>query len=139
MKIDIMIEGVQETVAQLNNYTGAVVDETAAHIKLYTSKVQRSARSHVKSGTGKRHGDLKKSITKSFNRSKLIGQVYTRKKDGWYAHMVEYGTKPHWMPKRKWMHPGAKPKPFMRPAWDENKVGFVTGLRRILRRKRWLF
>lgn len=139
MKIEIMIEGVTEVVGQLNKYYGSVVDETSDHIKLYTGKVQRTARSHVNSRTNRknRHGDLRKSITKSYNRSKLVGVVRTRSKDGWYAHMVEYGTKPHWMKKRKWMHPGAKPAPFMKPAWDKHKHQFLGGLRQILRRKKW--
>lgn len=35
-----------------------------------------------------------------------------------YAHLVEFGTAAHWQPKLNWMHPGARPKPFLRPAWD---------------------
>jgi HK97 gp10 family phage protein len=51
--------------------------------------------------------------------------------EAWYAHLVEFGTARHWIkPKnRKSLffaglakelvdHPGAKPKPFMRPAFD---------------------
>lgn len=34
------------------------------------------------------------------------------------AHLVEFGTAPHWQPRRRWMHPGARPFPFMRPAFD---------------------
>jgi len=33
------------------------------------------------------------------------------------AHLVEGGTRPHWQPKRKVMHPGAKAKPFLEPAF----------------------
>jgi HK97 gp10 family phage protein len=33
-----------------------------------------------------------------------------------YAHLVEYGTAPHGS------HPGAAPKPFLRPAFDANKA-----------------
>lgn len=34
------------------------------------------------------------------------------------AHLVEFGTRPHFQPNRFGgiMHPGARPKPFMRPA-----------------------
>lgn len=62
------------------------------------------------------------------------GQRY----DGWYAHLVEYGTQPHKItPKKQNLenalntnlygfkgsvdHPGAKAKPFMRPAFDKSK------------------
>lgn len=34
------------------------------------------------------------------------------------AHLVEFGTKPHSYRKRAGLHPGAKARPFMRPAMD---------------------
>lgn len=45
------------------------------------------------------------------------------------AHLVEAGTQPHWQPKRQRMHPGAKPKPFLEPAYfehDEQVVKIMT-------------
>lgn len=35
------------------------------------------------------------------------------------AHLVEGGTRPHWQPNFRggWMHPGAKAKPFLEPAY----------------------
>lgn len=36
------------------------------------------------------------------------------------AHLVEAGTAPHWQPKRGVMHPGAKAKPFLEPAYFEH-------------------
>lgn len=54
-----------------------------------------------------------------------------------YAHLVEFGTRPHALGKGSRhpanvrrgekpiqhgrMHPGARPKPFMRPAWDHGR------------------
>ena len=37
------------------------------------------------------------------------------------AHLVEFGTDPHWQPKRGVMHPGARPFPFMTPAFEERE------------------
>lgn len=39
------------------------------------------------------------------------------------AHLVEFGTWPHWQPRRfgGMMHPGARPKPFFRPAFEAEK------------------
>lgn len=34
-----------------------------------------------------------------------------------YAHLVEFGTAPHFQPGRGVMHPGAAPKPFLTPAY----------------------
>lgn len=41
------------------------------------------------------------------------------------AHLVEAGTRPHYQPKRRSFHPGAKAKPFLEPAYfahDEDAV-----------------
>jgi len=37
------------------------------------------------------------------------------------AHLVEFGTDPHWQPKRGIMHPGARPFPFLTPAFYNNE------------------
>lgn len=83
---------------------------------------------------GARKGELKRSIriTMRANRS---GEVRATLKAGnkvaWYAHLVEFGTARHWIKPRSRKslfiaglfkevidHPGARPKPFMRPAFD---------------------
>ncbi len=47
-----------------------------------------------------------------------------------YGHLVEFGTKPHWIPCKNvngviiwkaWLHPGTPARPFMRKAYDNNK------------------
>lgn len=38
------------------------------------------------------------------------------------AHFVEFGTRPHWQPLRNRHHPGARPKPFLRPAFELHKI-----------------
>lgn len=37
------------------------------------------------------------------------------------AHLVEFGTAPHYQPLRRMMHPGAQPYPFFRPAFESTK------------------
>lgn len=44
------------------------------------------------------------------------------------AHLVEFGTLPHWQPKRMRMHPGARPKPFFSPAYEGTKNLVVNTL-----------
>lgn len=34
-----------------------------------------------------------------------------------YAHLLEFGTAPHYQPNRGVMHPGSRPQPFMTPAY----------------------
>lgn len=51
------------------------------------------------------------------------------------AHLVEFGTAPHFQKNFRggWMHPGARPRPFFRPAFDAKKN---TVLDRIVSRAR---
>jgi HK97 gp10 family phage protein len=87
-------------------------------------------------------GDLKASIkTRVTSRRK----VYTFAAVGarmHHAHLVEFGTDPHYIPlpksKRRGLnrgvkHPGAKAKPFLRPAFDTKKDEAVRNAREVLR------
>lgn len=75
------------------------------------------------------------------------GEVYPRN----YAHLVEFGTSPHSIKSgttnkgvagylNRWgaeldgrLHPGAKPKPFMRPAVDTNGEAISAAIEKVLR------
>lgn len=46
------------------------------------------------------------------------------------GHLVEFGTAPHWQPKRKRMHPGAKPHPWFTPAYVATKAEIISDLTR---------
>lgn len=50
------------------------------------------------------------------------------KRARYLAHLVEFGTAPHWQPNRRQMHPGARPKPFATPAFESTKSEVVAGL-----------
>jgi HK97 gp10 family phage protein len=63
-----------------------------------------------------------------------------------HAHLVEFGTAPHRVgkgsdsrklfgKKRGRLHPGAKPQPFMRPAFDNKAAEAVAKVGEVLRRK----
>jgi len=38
-----------------------------------------------------------------------------------YAHLLEFGTAPHYQPKRGVMHPGTRPRPFLGPAYFQTR------------------
>jgi hypothetical protein len=44
--------------------------------------------------------------------------------------LLEFGTAPHWQPRRMRMHPGAAAFPHLRPAYDTTKVQMVQVLGR---------
>ncbi|MDV2503084.1 MAG: HK97 gp10 family phage protein [bacterium] len=77
-----------------------------------------------------------------------VGASTTKGRKGFHAHLVEYGTEPHQTVVdtkqvlaaedgsifgRVAEHPGSAPKPFARPAWDEERVKVLT----LIRRKLW--
>lgn len=49
------------------------------------------------------------------------------------AHLVEFGTAPHYQPRRRWRHPGARPFPFIRPAFDTHGPKAMDDMLRQLR------
>ncbi len=81
----------------------------------------------------KKSGALKRSIRSSSGRARdgqITATIKAGNKDAFYAHMVEFGTQPHDIRPKKakalkigggyallMHHPGARPKPFMRPAY----------------------
>lgn len=54
-----------------------------------------------------------------------VGPDASKSKDGRrpvrYAHLLEFGTAPHYQPGRGVVHPGSKAKPFLTPAFHETK------------------
>jgi len=111
--------------------------------KRVATKVIRRAgapiRADAKQRVPVRTGDLKRSIKTyvKVNQRTAYGRVESRLP---YAHLVELGTKPHYQKrklkhekkKRAVKHPGAKAKPFLRPAFDSKKDEAVGNARQTL-------
>ncbi len=106
-----------------------------ALVKEMVKPIRKAAKKNVPV----RYGTLKKAIraVKRFDKARGIFRhliSYTQGKgakyDGWYGRLVELGTDAHSVKKgiRKKttspgegkLHPGAKPHPWLRPAFDEN-------------------
>lgn len=114
--------------------------------KNVTRRVLRRAaapmRDQAREDAPKKSGDLARSIKTyvSAKKGEGTGKVESRLP---YAHLVELGTKPHWQKRRlgrsrrrrRVLHPGAQPKPFMRPAFDQEKDNSVGIARRELKKE----
>ena len=87
----------------------------------------------VKAGIPVDQGDLRRSVRVSTRAKggRVIASLRVGNKRAWYGPMVEFGTKAHRInpkrakalaiagfPVRGVDHPGARAKPFMRPAFD---------------------
>lgn len=95
-------------------------------------------------------GALRRSL-KIFMRTRRgvpVAYVRAGDKEAWYAHLVEFGTVAHFIkPKnRKSLffaslarelvkHPGAKKRPFMRPAFDEGAPRAIQAMAAYMRRR----
>lgn len=89
--------------------------------------VLRDARRNLKRNDSVVSGEMQRSLTIRKDRQapkmKPVYKVGPRRdsKRVRTVHLVEFGTAPHWQPKRNRWHPGARAKPFMRPAFDGNR------------------
>lgn len=94
-------------------------------------EMQAAAKANVPVKSGALRDSIKVRVRNKKDRWRLKGSVVAGNKTAYYAHMVEFGTAAHLIkPKnRKSLffagvmrelveHPGAAPKPFMRPAFD---------------------
>lgn len=101
---------------------------TAAANPMLT-EAKAGARKHRQPGRRPKGGHLDEGIVFLRDRSRntnkrrefMIGGINRARS---ILHLVEFGTSRHWQPRRFggiW-HPGARPFPFMRPAFDGNDV-----------------
>lgn len=103
-------------------------------------------------------GGVRKSIGTINNKEDKLGVIVTarrskRYKKGYVAHLLEYGAAPHIISLKKGKdgkkalkmanggfareveHPGIKPSPFMRPAWDTKKDQALKVIREGLKKE----
>lgn len=112
--------------------------------------IEQEARRLAPVGTGNGSGDLRASVRASVRsrNGKVEATIKAGGKKAWYARLVEFGTAAHLIrPKnRKSLffaglareqvnHPGAKKKPFMRPALDSRAQQAMQTLADYLRNR----
>jgi HK97 gp10 family phage protein len=100
-------------------------------------------RDAVRAGINDETGELSKSVKTSTSAKggRVMAKLRVGNKKAWYGRLVEFGTKAHKIvPKkagslsfngiqvREVSHPGAKPSPFMRPAFDSKASAAITAV-----------
>ncbi len=87
----------------------------------------KSAKANLKANGSVESGELLSLLViqqdKSARKNKSVHVIGPSSKSPGYraAHLVELGTAPHFQPELNRMHPGAAAKPFLRPAFEDNK------------------
>lgn len=137
--IKVTLEGETELRRALEQFKASTQRKIARPgVRAATTLVLRAARQRAPKKAGDRTGALRKSLGQAVRTYKHKGVVFgivgprvehvTTDKYGrkvWpvkYAHLVEFGTAPHGK------HPGARARPFMRPAYEETKMAARNAL-----------
>lgn len=153
IKDEIEIHGAAELLRQLQDLPVKIEKNISrGALRAGARVIEREAKTLVPVETGK----LRDSIQVSAG-AKKNGTVYahvragSRQKGGggaFYAHMVEFGTEPHEIKPRRFgslflagifrkvvKHPGAKPRAFMRTAFDNMRGAAVEVIGQYIRER----
>lgn len=121
------VTGDRELIARMKLISSAVAGRPLDQLcgeTLDPMKVETIANARVlrQPGTNPKGGHLDQGVVVARVLSKGKGYrrfwLSFRNRARYIAHLVEYGTAPHFQPRRGIMHPGARQKPFIRPAFD---------------------
>lgn len=128
--------------AALRQGANVILEAARQNAPSETGALRRS----IKVSTGGRSGEAK-AIIRAGGKTSMGKNKGSR--DVWYALLVEYGTAPHSItvgqdskalgvpnkPVHTVSHPGAAPRPYMRPAIDEKADAAVRKVGEILRQR----
>ena len=158
---EVKIEGLSELDRQLKKLTGAVEGKI---VRAGLNAANRVIRDAAKNLAPVDDGDLKKSIRVSSRvdkrQGKITSKVVAGNKQVYYAHFIEYGTANYYtgsgdskrseykiQPEKRGAlgfgsvivnsvsHPGVRPRPFMRPAFDQNVAKALEEFGKTIRKR----
>ncbi|MBI5192762.1 MAG: HK97 gp10 family phage protein [Nitrospirae bacterium] len=145
MNITVQVEGKEQVIANVKRLTETVVRKVKTAMRTAALDVQRDAKRRVAVDTG----NLRASIKANISPDGLKAEIGVDKQaNANYAPYIEYGTRPHWPPlsaltewcrrhrmqgkefliARKIARYGTKPRPFLIPAWESVKPGFIKAM-----------
>lgn len=121
--VDTKVPELKEALDKIGAYDGKARLRIEQAVLASTRAIREGAARRVPVLTG----ELKSTIRAGFNRKDVVGTIKAGKYRGGYsgvyhAHLVEFGTKPHGN------HPGTSERPFMRPAFEEERPNLIRGL-----------
>lgn len=135
------VRGAKETSRALRELSKQVAVPLAATSRFALQPTLKAARSnakslHLKESTGTLAASLvikQKPRTSKVNPTFQVGpdSGYQRatqfgsRRPVRYAHLIEFGTAPHYQPGRGVVHPGTAPHPFLTPAYHSTKAEVV--------------
>lgn len=129
---------IQNTLNQVSSYKGKTLSKIENAVQRSTKAIRKGAVSRIHSETGK----LKKKTTSSFDKKTVTGTIRSKSP---VAHLVEFGAKATTVTSkskkaltidefgnrnyaRKANIPVRRARPYMRPAFEDEKPTLIRGL-----------
>jgi HK97 gp10 family phage protein len=116
VQIKVDIKGMGELVGKLNKMNQMAAVRVSEQVVKSAGKIRKSGKARV----AVLSGDLKKSIKAKYSKDKLSATIGPQGKGAWKAHFIEWGTVEH------------SAKPYMTPAYEENKNDYIDGMKKAL-------
>lgn len=114
----VKVHGLEELTRKIKALPHAAQKEISKQVITSATKIRKAAQQRVPVRTGA----LKKSIRSKYENGKLSATIGPRGKTAWRAHFTEFGTIK------------SAAKPFMTPAWEEERPQYVDDIARTIRR-----
>lgn len=125
------VSGVRETAKNIRRLSKSMATPIAVASRFALQPIQKDAKANLRTFKPTRYEPGPNVVTRELVNSLVIRQTKKTRSDVQHvvapsgkgvrkAHLVEFGTDPHYQPKRKVMHPGAQPFPFLTPAFHKN-------------------
>lgn len=116
-KAKLQVHGLDNLIRKIEGLPPELEKQIRRHILKTANKVRNNAKARVPVRTGA----LKKSIRAKYEKDKLSATIGPRGKNAWYAHFVEFGTV------------RSRAKPFMNPAWEQERQPYLDGMKDLIR------
>lgn len=140
MHITCKTKGVQEVIANLKKYDEETRGRVGVVVNTSLKNIAKGARLRLPQS---KTGNLRKGLKKKYSKKATGGTVTSNAP---HSHLIEFGTKPHKIAvKRKKvlsdgsilgkevMHPGSKARPFLQPAYYQERSNYIEGLKKAVK------
>lgn len=140
MRITCKTKGVQEVIANLKKYDEDTQQRVGEVVNTSLKNIAKGARSRLPQS---KTGNLRKGLKKKYSKKATGGTVTSNAP---HSHLIEFGTKPHKIAVKgkkvlsdgsilgkEVMHPGSKARPFLQPAYYQERSNYIEGLKKAVK------
>jgi HK97 gp10 family phage protein len=121
-RVNFACPELQDVLRNMDRYNTRQAVKIEQAVSTSTKNIAKGARQRIPVRTG----DLKKSVRSNFDVRQIQGVVRAKE---YYAHLVEFGAAA--VPSKN--IPKRNERPFMRPAFEDEKPALIRGIREAVR------